>query len=147
MINLMIKEIIEAFEDNYERIMEGSLDSSLISRTNNDSLCRKIKALYKEEKLKKKIYQNQRNVLLELGAYSVISILLENSIEAAREIASGKESSYKTKIIQNFIKQDSDEIFKGKRLYGIIILFLDYIVGMTDNHAIYINKQLLGMGN
>lgn len=147
MINLMIKEIVEAFENNYERIMEGSLDSSLMSKTNNDSLCSKIDALYEKGNLKKKIYQNQRNVLLELGAYSVISILLENSIEAAREIVNGKKTSYKTKIIKNFIKQDSGERFKGKDLYEIIMLFLDYIMGMTDNYATNVNKQLRGLGN
>jgi len=147
MINRMIKEIVEAFENDYERIMEGSLDSSLMSKTNNDSLCSKIDALYEKGNLKKKIYQNQRNVLLELGAYSVICTLLENSIEAALEIVNGKKTSYKTKIIKNFIKQDSGEIFKGKGLYDIIMLFLDYIMGMTDNHATGVNKQLLGLGN
>lgn len=54
MINLMIEEIFKAFENNYERIMEGSLDSSLMSKTNNDSLCSKVKALYKKENLRKK---------------------------------------------------------------------------------------------
>jgi dGTPase len=147
MINRMIKEIVEAFENDYQRIMEGNLDKSLMSRTNNDSLCLKMKALYEEQDLKRKIYRNQRNVPLELGAYSVIETLLENSIAAAREIVKGEKTSYKTKIIKDFIKINSDDIFKGKGLYEVIMLFLDYITGMTDNFATNVNKQLLGLGN
>ena len=36
---------------------------------------------------------------------------------------------------------------EAKNLYEIIMLFLDYITGMTDDYATCVNKQLLGLGN
>jgi len=147
MIGLMIKEIVEAFEKNYDTIIEGNFESSLLSKTNSNSLCLGIKALYKKENFKEKIYRNQRNVPLELGAYSVMKTLLENSTKTACEIVKGEELSYKTKILLKFIKQDSEDILNEKSLYRVIILFLDHVTGMTDNYATYINKQLLGLGN
>ena len=84
---------------------------------------------------------------LELGAYSLFRILLRTSTEAAYEIFKGKDLSYKTKIVLKFIKQDYNKLIKGKSLYQVIMLFLDYVTGMTDGYATYINKQLLGLGN
>jgi len=146
MIGLMIEEIVRAFKENYDRIMEGSLKSSLLSETHSNSLCLGIKAFYKKANLKKVIYQNQKNVLLELGAYSALETLLEASTKAASEIYKDKDISYKTEIIIKFIKEDGEKQFKGKTLHEIIILFLDYVTGMTDNYATSVNKQLLGLG-
>jgi dGTPase len=146
-IGLMIKEIVEAFKKNYDRIMEGSLGSDLISKTDTNSLCLGIKALYKKDNLKKKIYQNQRNVPLELGAYGALQTLLGASTKAASEIYKDEGISYKTEIIKKFIKQDGEKRFKDKTLHGIIMLFLDYVTGMTDDFATYMNRQLLGLGN
>ena len=36
---------------------------------------------------------------------------------------------------------------EAKKLYEIIMLFLDYITGMTDDYATFVNKQLRGLGN
>ena len=147
MIGCMIYDVVKVFEKHYEEIMHGDFDGDFFSKTNSGSLCFELKELYKKEKLSDKIYRNDRNLPLELGAYSVLQTLLGTSIEAAREIFESKNPSYKTKIIKKFIKQDKKDQFKGKRLYEIIMLFLDYVTGMTDDYATYINKQLLGLGN
>jgi len=146
-IGCMIEEIVRAFKEHYEDIMKRTFEDNLRSKTKPDSFCHRIHSLYKDEKLKDKIYKNARNVPLELGAYYVLSMLLENSIKAAYEIFKGKDVSYKTEIVKKFVKQDKKDRFKDKRLYEIIMLFLDYVTGMTDSYATYINQQLLGLGN
>jgi len=147
MIGLMIKEIVNAFGQHYNAIMDGRFEDDLLSSTDSNSLCLELDSIYDKEKLTKKIYQNQRNVPLELGAYSVLRTLLDASIEAAYEIVEGKSLSYKTKITLKFIKQDGKDRFKNNSLYEVIVLFLDYVTGMTDDFATYVNKQLLGLGN
>jgi len=147
MIGLMIEETFKAFKQHYDAIMDGRFEDDLFSSTDSNSLCLELDSIYDEEKLTKKIYQNQRNVPLELGAYSVLRTLLEASIGAAYEIVEGKSRSYKTKITLRFMKQDGEDRFKDKNLYEVIVLFLDYVTGMTDDYATYINRLLLGLGN
>jgi len=147
MIGLMIKEIVHAFDQHYDTIMEGRFEGDLFSSTDSNSLCLSLKDYYKKEELTKKIYQNQRNVPLELGAYTVLRNMLKISVEAAYEIVEGKTLSYRTEILKKFMKQDGESRFEGKSLYQVIVLFLDYVTGMTDNFATYVNKQLLGLGN
>jgi len=153
MIGCMIKEISDVFKTHYDEIMHGNFQGNLFSKTKDGSICSTLNQLYEKnednenKKLKDRIYRNKTNVPLELGAYSALHMLLETTVESACEIFKGGDLSYKTKIILKFIKQDSEDIFKGKRLYEIIMLFLDYIVGMTDNYATDINKQLIGLGN
>lgn len=148
MIGLMIEEISKAFEQNYERIMEGSFEGDLFSKTKNSSLCKKIKRIYVNEKLQDIIYKNDRNLPLELGAYSVLKTLLDTSMEAAHEIHTGKKSSYKTDIVKKIVNRDGHTRMKeAKSYYKIIMLFLDYITGMTDDYATFVNKQLIGLGN
>lgn len=149
MIGLMIKEIVSTFKKNYERIMEGSFESDLLSKTDSNSLCLKLKRTYKNEGLEGKIYRNERNLPLELGAYSVLKTLLETSMEAAHELYIGKKMSYKTEIVLKKIinRDNNDRMKETKNLYEIIMLFLDYITGMTDDYATFVNKQLIGLGN
>lgn len=166
MIGCMIKEVVEVFQDHYDDIMQGKFNkNNLYSKTADGSVCSTLEHLYKKDENDKKdegdkndkndenksladrIYRNDRNLPLELGAYGVLQTLLGTSMEAAHEIFESKNPSYKTKIIKKFIKQDKKDQFKDKRLYDIIMLFLDYVTGMTDGYATYINKQLLGIGN
>jgi dGTPase len=147
MIGLMIKEIVHAFDQHYDTIMEGRFGNDLFSSTDGNSLCLSLKNYYREEKLRKKIYQNQKNVPLELGAYTVLRTMLEISVGAAYEIVKSKPPSYRTEIIKKFMKKDGNDWFKDRSLYQVIVLFLDYVTGMTDDFATYMNKQLLGLGN
>lgn len=147
MIGLMIEEIVNAFKQHYDAIMDGRFEDDLFASTRSDSLCLVLKDYYEQEKLTGKIYQNHRNVPLELGAYSVLHTLLDASIGAAYEIVENKAVSYKTEITMKFMKQDGRDRFKDKSLYEVIVLFLDYVTGMTDDFATYINRLLLGIGN
>lgn len=154
MIGQMIEEIVNVFKDNYDDIMEGEFSkNSLYSKTAEGSVCLTLKRLYENDennenkRLKDRIYRNDRNLPLELGAYSVLRTLLRTSMEAAYEIFISKSPSYKTEVIKKFIKQDRKDQFKNKSLYEIIMLFLDCVTGMTDGYATYVNKQLLGLGN
>jgi len=147
MIGCMIKEIVSVFKKHYDEIMQGNLEGDLLSKMANSRLCAKLYRRYEKENLYEKIYRNDRNLPLELGAYSLLRILLRTSAKAAYEIFEGKDLSYKTKIVLKFIKQDYKKLIEGKNLYQVIMLFLDYVTGMTDGYATYVNKQLLGLGN
>ena len=157
MIGVMIDEIIKVFIKNYEPIMKGEFNYDLLSKTKKDSLCQRVKKVYEEDELKEQIYRNDRNLPLELGAYSVLKTLLETSMEAAYEIYISrkdpeidlnKKLSYKTGVVKKIIDRDGNKrMEEADSLYEIVMLFLDYITGMTDDYATYVNKQLIGLGN
>jgi dGTPase len=147
MVDQMITEVVEVFKEHYETIMEGRFEKSLFDKAHGNSVCFAIADLYKREHLCQTIYQNQRNVPLELGVYSVLRTLLEASVEAAHELVSGDKLSYRTEIIQRFVKYNPNGKSHEKDLYQVLMPFLDYITGMTDDYATFVNRQLLGLGN
>ena len=153
MIGCMIEEVADIYKANYDEIMRGNFQGSLFAETKDGGICSTLKHLYENDendenrKLADRIYRNETNVPLELGAYSLLHMLLETILQAACEIFRNKDLSYKTEIIKKFVKQDNEDQFKDKSLYEIIMLFLDYITGMTDRYATYVNQQLLGLGN
>ena len=147
MIGRMIEETLAVFRDHYDTIMEGRFEKSLFEKASGDSVCRAITILYDAEDLTKHIYQNQQNIPLELGAYSILRKLLESVVEAASELMDDGKPSYKTKIIQRFVKYADSEKKRPQKIYQTLMPFLDYITGMTDDYATCINRQLLGLGN
>ena len=147
MINRMIAEVVDVFKEHYEIIMEGRFENSLFEKTYGDSVCSALMDLYRRNKLHKEIYRNRRNIPLELGAYSILRTLLEASLDAAHDFVKGGKLSYKTQIIQRFVKYDCKGQYTPKGLYQVVMPFLDYVTGMTDEYATFINKQLLGLGN
>ncbi|MDI9433803.1 MAG: deoxyguanosinetriphosphate triphosphohydrolase [Planctomycetota bacterium] len=147
MVDRMIAEVVAAFKEHYETIMEGRFEGSLFDKAHGDSICSAVANLYGKEALCRTIYQNQRNVCLELGVYSVLHTLLETSVDAACELVDGTKRSYKTEIIQRFFKYNHATQAGRKDLYQVLMPFLDYITGMTDEYATFVNKQLLGLGN
>lgn len=106
MIGCMIKEVLDVFKAHYDEIMHGNFQGRLFSKTTDDSICSTLNQLYKKDednenkKLEDRIYRNETNVPLELGAYSLLHMLLETIVKAACEIYKGKDPSYKTRIIK-----------------------------------------------
>lgn len=73
-----------AFMDNYEKIMEGDLDCSLLNYMRDkdtyfDSMLEKIK------NLTEKVFNSRRKIELEIGVYATIEIILDAFIPAIND--------------------------------------------------------------
>lgn len=132
-INVLIKEVIEVFTNNYSKIMTGDFDVELTDMIKSvDVLERDIK--------KANIYLYNRKPVIEkeLAGYQVINGLLEQFIQIitrpdcaiSKKLAAITPYQFQTKA------NDSN--------YDNIIKIVDFIARMTDRYALNLYKRLSG---
>ena len=144
-INNLALHTMEIFETNFDKLKDNSqgLDD-LISLFTNTKLQEGIK---KAKKLaREKIFNEKRKIELELGAYNIIETLLDSLILATYELHQKQdesELSFRNKRALALMDEDKPTI-NDDSLYLMYQKVIDYIVGMTDNHAQYIASQLNG---
>lgn len=144
-INLLARHVMEVFEENFDSIMGEMQPKDLIDKFSNLNFKEGI------EKAKKlgheKIFNEKRKIELELGAYNIIETLLDNFILATYEFYIKKDEkklSFRSKRALELMGDDKPIL--NNNLYTMYQRVVDYIVGMTDNHAKYIANQFNGMG-
>lgn len=144
-INNLTNHAMQKFEENFDEICSSNQKKDLTSYFSNDKL---IQGLKKSKELGvNKIFNEKRKVELELGAYNIIETLLDNLINATYElykVDNERKLSFRNKRALQLM--DSDKPVTGESLYNMYQRVVDYIVGMTDNHAKHIAHQLIGMG-
>jgi len=144
-INNLATHAMEIFDKNLKEILDGEkyikdLPSIFTNKNLKDGLL-KAKKLGNE-----KVFNEIRKVELELGAYNVIGILLDNMIRATYELHyQGKNKlSFKNKRTLELMGEYKPQ--EGTSLYNKYQRVIDYIMGMTDNYATYLAQQINGMG-
>ncbi|MCD6654205.1 MAG: deoxyguanosinetriphosphate triphosphohydrolase [Sulfurovum sp.] len=144
-IDKLARHVMEVFENNFDAIMSDDQPKDLIDNFTNHEL---KDGIMEAKKLgSKKIFNEKRKIELELGAYNIIETLLNNLIFATYELYTNdneKELSFKSKRVLELMGDDRPT--KTKSLYNMYQRVIDYIVGMTDNHAKHLAHQLIGMG-
>ena len=134
-INKLVDCVSTVFIDNYDAIMNGSFEKSLVHHLpdfENNALekCREFSL--------KNIYKHPSVVKVELTGFNVIGELLNEFIQAAVH----PEKTYNKKLLSLIPEQ-----FKNNNddLYSRIQVVLDYISNMTDLYAVQLYKDLKGM--
>ena len=134
-INKLVDCVSNVYVDNYENIMNGCLDKSLIAHLPEHELkamneCREFSAKY--------IYKHPSVVKIELTGFNVIGDLLNSFVEAIRF----PEKTYNKKLLsiipEQFMTEKND-------MYSRLQVVLDYISNMTDIYAVQLYKDLHGM--
>ncbi|MFI3185223.1 MAG: deoxyguanosinetriphosphate triphosphohydrolase [Methylococcaceae bacterium] len=148
-ISAYIDAAAEAFIKHEEDIFQG-MPGDLIS------LCPKhIEKSVQDAKniAKNKIFSHPKKVELEIGAYYIISTLLDVMCTAADEwISNPKDMSFKSKRVVDLIGAETfDPRIKNiEQLntpkYLAMMRVIDFVSGMTDHYATYLAKQFNGMG-
>ncbi len=143
-INKLALHTMTVFEENLEALLSDDQPKDLIDCFTNEAL---KKGIIDAKKLGvNKIFNESRKIELELGAYNIIETVLDNLIRATYELHQKDEHSlsFRNKRILKLMANDRPQ--KSGDLYSMYQRVVDYLVGMTDNHAKYIAKQLNGMG-
>lgn len=140
-IQVLINCIVESFMNNYEAIMGGDFEGSLV-----DASCSKCKdAVNAAGTLcKEKVFKHHRKIELEIGAYNAIGQMMDAFFLAAEELhkSSGELGSFKSERVLDLLGVKQPQ--KGQNLYDILLPFIDYLSGMTDNFATHIAQQIQG---
>ncbi|QJB56035.1 deoxyguanosinetriphosphate triphosphohydrolase [Pseudodesulfovibrio sp. zrk46] len=140
-IQVLINCVVETFMENYEAIMSGCFEGSLV-----DASCKKCKeAVDNADTLcKNKVFKHHRKIELEIGAYNAIGQMMDAFFLAAKELheCSGEFRSFKSERVLDLLGVKQPK--KGQNLYEILLPFIDYLSGMTDNFATHISQQIQG---
>lgn len=134
-INKLVDCVSKVFMENYEDIMAGTFQKSLIShlpKQEKDALdeCRNFSV--------PNIYKNPSVVQIEVTGYNIIGSLMNEFIDAILHPNSGYHQRL-ISIIPDQFKTEKDD------LYSKIQVVLDYISNMTDLYAVQLYKDLRGI--
>jgi dGTPase len=154
----LITEAIETFLKRYEEIISGEFSSTdlrpLGHETGWGSFVSKLKKY-----AQKNVYGDQKKVELELGAYASFECLLDTLCRAAldrsqklrspdKEVDEGWKSGRVLDLLGSHAPTtDNPPTSEGWSNYQCLRRVVDFVSGMTDNYAVYIAKQLQGMGH
>ncbi|MDM1521515.1 dGTP triphosphohydrolase [Myroides odoratimimus] len=141
---LMINGIVEIFDEKYQEIMSGKLQSEII----DISIAKDVRKAYK--KLQYKVFDDKSILKKEIAGWEAIYGLLKIFVNASKSVnfqSSGNNyesrlykiiSASHRKVFEDIEKYPNDEY----RKYQLIV---DFISGMTDTYAIDLFQELKGI--
>jgi len=135
LINKLVNCASDIFVKNYEAIMEGRFEKSLISHLpdfekNALDICRDASV--------KHIYRHPSVVKIELTGFNVIGTLLENFTDAVLNPDTPYNKKLLSLIPEQFKAQTDDT-------YSKLQSAIDFISNMTDLYAVQLYKDLRGI--
>lgn len=134
-INKLVDCVANVFTDNYDDIMNGCFEKSLVSHLpafekNALEECRDFSL--------KNIYRHPSVIKVELTGFNIIGELTDEFVQAVLH----PEKVYNKKLISLIPEQFKSD---KKDTYSQIQVALDYISNMTDLYAVQLYKDLRGM--
>lgn len=136
-IGLMISKTTTVFMENQEAILSGTFNRSLLDAL-PQQLQEQVEAINHFSVAR--IYNHKNVIEVELAGFNVIGTLLDAFIEALVYPHNQKS----VKLLQLVAPQYKIAIH-GQRLYDNILSIIDFISGMTDNHAIDLYRKIKGI--
>jgi dGTPase len=150
-----ISAAIEAYMDAYPVIMEGRYDGNILDLL--DPTDPTFKMIYGAKALgRKRIYNDIKKIEMEIGCYAIFDILLKEFCAAALNQAvvlndRAKEAtlSWKAGHVLQLLGDHGPAMDNGPpdgwSPYQCLRRVIDFVMGMTDNYAVYISQQLQGV--
>lgn len=141
---IMIQEIIKSFEEKYDDIMTGNLESEII----DISKAADIRKAYKE--LQYKVFDDKTIVKKEIAGWEAIYGLLKIFVKASHsEDFKAKGNTYEARLYK-MISSSHRTVFEeietyDNAQYKRLQLIVDFISGMTDTYAINLYQELKGI--
>jgi dGTPase len=91
---------------------------------------------------RKKIFQDKRKTLHEIGAYTTLEILLNAFCGAALEQFGGHTPSFKSRRILDLLGNNAPD--PQWPLHTSFLRVIDFIAGMTDSYASEMAREMTG---
>jgi len=136
LINKLVNCVSDIFVSNYDDIMEGHFEKSLIDRLpefekNALKACR--------DKSVKDIYRNKSVVKIEVTGFNVLGTLLEDFSDAVMR----PDTPYNKKLLS--LMPDQFKVGDDAPTYHKLQSVIDFISNMTDLYAVQMYKDLRGI--
>ena len=137
----MVDSAVQVFTDQLPEIMLGQYQGELLS--DGDPMVRDGLAAAKRI-AQERVFPDNRKAELEVGAYTILGVLVEAFIEAVWEQhqKQGEDLGYRSEKIIGLMGIHAPT--SGESLYQGYMRALDFISGMTDSYASYLARQIGG---
>jgi dGTPase len=143
-IGCIIDAVVETFFKHMDDILSGTFEGDLISACPEgirDGIGRAKQLAIS------KVFMDVQKTETEIGAYSVLSTLLQTFIEAGFEFHQKRDRkalTYRTKRVFDLMAGEAPT--EQMSQYEIYQRMVDNIAGMTDNYALYLARQISSPG-
>jgi len=150
-----ISTAIGTYIEAYPEIMAGRYDGNILDLL--DHADPTFKMIFGAKALgRRQVYNDMKKIEMEIGCYAIFDILLQEFCEAALNQAAvlgqtGNENrlSWKSGHVLHLLGDHAPMADNappdGWSPYQCHRRVIDYVMGMTDNYAAYISRQLQGM--
>jgi len=150
-INVLIHLCFEVFEKEYDNIMTGTFDKSLVDCIDNDEVLDSLNLM--KNLVRKFVYQYPQVLESEASGFEVMEHLI-NSFAITSNIcySCGEEETTKDKKLRSLLPEEFQpetekelELLTEQEKYERVLSVLDYITGMTDKYAINLYRKIKGL--
>jgi dGTPase len=128
-----------AFVEQQEALLAGTLHGDLVEHMHGPA---KRCVLNAKDMARKKIFQDKRKTLNEIGAYTTLEILLNGFCGAALEQHGGRTPSFKNRRILDLLGNNAPD--PEGSLHSAFLRMIDFIAGMTDSYASEMAQEMTG---
>jgi dGTPase len=151
-----ISGAIEAYMSAYHEIMEGRYDGNIFDLLNpNDPRMRLVFGAKQIGLME--VYTDTKKIEMEIGCYATFDIILTelcsaalNQAEVLRDGPGEAALSWKSKQVLRLLGDHAptkgNAPADGWSSYQCLRRVIDFVTGMTDNYAVYVSRQLQGLG-
>ena len=130
-----------AFVEQQQALLDGTLEGDLVEHMHGPA---KRCVLNAKDMARKKIFQDKRKTLLEIGAYTTLEVLLNAFCGAAVEQFGGRTPSFKHRRILDLLGNSAPAA--NAPLHSAFLRMIDFIAGMTDSYASEMAQEMTGGG-
>jgi dGTPase len=150
-----ISTAIGAYMEAYLEIMAGRYNGNIFDLL--DHADPTFKMIYGAKALgRKQVYNDIKKIEMEIGCYAIFDILLRelctaalNQAEVLSDRAKEAALSWKSGHVLQLLGDHAPTTINGPpggwSSYQCLRRVIDYVMGMTDNYAVYISRQIQGM--
>lgn len=137
----MVNSAVEVFAQRLPEIMAGQYSGELLS-DGDPMVCSGLAAA--KRLARERVFPDTRKAELEVGAYTILGVLVEAFVEAIWEhhTRPEQELGYRSERILNLMGIHAPD--REESLYRGYMRGLDFISGMTDSYASYLARQIGG---
>ena len=128
-----------AFVEQQPALLAGTLNGDLVEHMDGPA---KGCVLGAKDIARKKIFQDKRKTLHEIGAYTTLEVLLNAFCGAALEQHGGRRLSFKNRRILDLMGSNAPD--PSWPLHAAFLRMIDFIAGMTDSYASEMASEMTG---
>lgn len=137
-IGLLVQKIVETYRNHFDKILNGSLNCSLMKLIDNNrgalNILKEIERFSIDN-----IYNHYSVIEIENAGYNVMYELLSHFVEPVLKSEKSQSDEKSIKLIP------SQFLYENENDYQKVMGVIDFVSGMTDNYATELYRRIKGI--